>query len=288
MMRRTGEPDVGDRDALGAALEGADLVLQPRGSPPRRRLAGNPRPRGECRRRDQPLRRLPRAGDRAAHLHQCRRSLSYRRSDTGEERAPTPFIAYGRTKLLAEQVHRAWASPDAPGRRSLLIVRPAVVFGEGNRGNVSQLLRQIASGRSMMVGGHNRKSMAYVGNVSAFQVHALGPGFRRLPVQLRRRARLLDAGTGGHRIADPRPTSAHRDSDSVGYLGGVACDLVAALTRRLAPICAIRVRKFCSTTTCSAHRLQSTGVKAPTALREALIKTIKHEVATGESLSNPM
>ena len=68
----------------------------------------------------------------------------------------------------------------------------------------------------------------------------------------------------------------------------MACDLVAALTRRLAPICAIRVRKFCSTTTCSAHRLQSTGVKAPTALREALIKTIKHEVATGESLSNPM
>ena len=26
MMRRTGERDVGDRDALGAALEGADLV----------------------------------------------------------------------------------------------------------------------------------------------------------------------------------------------------------------------------------------------------------------------
>ena len=28
----------------------------------------------------------------------------------------------------------------------------------------------------MMVASHNRKSMAYVGNVSAFQVHALGPG----------------------------------------------------------------------------------------------------------------
>ena len=160
----------------GRRSGGGGSRLQPRGSPPRRRLAGNPRPRGECRGRDQPLRRLPRAGDRAAHLHQCRRSLSYRRSDTGEERAPTPFIAYGRTKLLAEQVHRAWASPEAPGRRSLLIVRPAVVFGEGNRGNVSQLLRQIASGRSMMVASHNRKSMAYVGNVSAFQVHALGPG----------------------------------------------------------------------------------------------------------------
>ena len=86
---------------------------------------------------------------------------------------------------------------------------------------------------------------------------------RRLTPQLRRPARLLDAGAGGHRSADPRPTSAHRDSDSIRVrLPRGHGDLVAAITGRPLPISAIRVRKFC-TTTFSAHRLQSTGFKAP-------------------------
>ncbi|MBL3955904.1 NAD-dependent epimerase/dehydratase family protein, partial [Bacteroides thetaiotaomicron] len=56
--------------------------------------------------------------------------------------------------------HREW---------NIHILRPTVIFGEGNRGNVYNLLRQITSGRFLMVGdGENRKSMAYVGNVVAF------------------------------------------------------------------------------------------------------------------------
>ncbi len=56
-----------------------------------------------------------------------------------------------------------------------MIVRPTVVFGEQNRGNVYNLLRQIASGKFMMIGdGTNRKSMAYVENVAAFLEYSLG------------------------------------------------------------------------------------------------------------------
>lgn len=52
---------------------------------------------------------------------------------------------------------------------SLVIIRPTVIFGEQNRGNVYNLLRQIASGKFPMVGkGTNRKSMNYVENVAAF------------------------------------------------------------------------------------------------------------------------
>ena len=58
--------------------------------------------------------------------------------DTAEEWPATPFNAYGRTKLGAEQVRPAWQA-EAPERRSLVIVRPTVVFGEGNRGNVYDL-----------------------------------------------------------------------------------------------------------------------------------------------------
>ena len=54
-----------------------------------------------------------------------------------------------------------------------MIVRPTVVFGEGNRGNVYNLLRDISSGNISWVDLENRKSMAYVGNVAAFLVRCV-------------------------------------------------------------------------------------------------------------------
>ena len=200
--------------------------------------------------------------------------------DTSEEREPAPFNAYGRSKLRAEQVYREWQAEE-PERRSLVIVRPTVVFGEGNRGNVYQLLRQIMSRRFVMVGsGRNRKSMAYVGNVSAFLVHALGFG----------------AGTHLFNYSDGPDLSMEELVETilealgrppvirarvpyvVGYLGGLACDAVAAVTGRRLPISAARIRKFCSTTTFSAERAHATGFRPPIDLREALTKTIEHEV----------
>ena len=87
---------------------------------------------------------------------------------TNESGNITPFNDYGRTKYEAEQVFKAWQAED-PAQRTLVIIRPTVVFGEQNRGNVYNLLRQIASGKFVMVGhGENRKSMAYVETVAAF------------------------------------------------------------------------------------------------------------------------
>jgi nucleoside-diphosphate-sugar epimerase len=48
-----------------------------------------------------------------------------------------PTSAYGKSKLLAEDVHRTWWSDDA--RRRLVVVRPAVIFGEGEHGNFDRL-----------------------------------------------------------------------------------------------------------------------------------------------------
>ncbi|MDC3393935.1 NAD(P)-dependent oxidoreductase [Planktomarina temperata] len=85
---------------------------------------------------------------------------------TDESGEINPFNEYGRTKFEAEERLRAW---HANGDKSLIIVRPTVIFGEGNRGNVFNLLNQIASGRFLMVGkGENKKSMAYIGNLVAF------------------------------------------------------------------------------------------------------------------------
>ena len=85
---------------------------------------------------------------------------------TDEFGAINPFNEYGRTKFEAEEKFREW---QAQGDNSLIIVRPTVIFGEGNRGNVFNLLNQIASGKFLMVGkGENKKSMAYIDNIVAF------------------------------------------------------------------------------------------------------------------------
>ena len=85
---------------------------------------------------------------------------------TDETGIINPFNEYGRTKFEAEENLRAW---QAKGENSLIIIRSTVIFGEGNRGNVFNLLNQIASGKFLMVGkGENKKSMAYIGNIVAF------------------------------------------------------------------------------------------------------------------------
>ena len=85
---------------------------------------------------------------------------------TNETGKINPFNEYGRTKYDAEEKLRAWYKK---GKNSLIIVRPTVIFGEGNRGNVFNLFNQIASGKFVMIGkGNNKKSMAYIGNVVSF------------------------------------------------------------------------------------------------------------------------
>ncbi len=92
---------------------------------------------------------------------------------TDETGALNPFNEYGRTKMLAEEVYKKWQEKEHD-KRTLVIIRPTVVFGEGNRGNVYNLLKQIASGRFVMVGnGKNVKSLAYVENVAAFIEYSL-------------------------------------------------------------------------------------------------------------------
>ena len=203
--------------------------------------------------------------------------------DATEERRPFPSSAYGHSKLQAEEVCRRWQTV-APARRSLVIVRPCVVFGEGNRGNVYSLLRQIATRRFVMIGsGRNRKSMAYVGNLSAFLIHSLVLG---VGTHLYNYADKPDLSMKElvaimlHRLNRP-PSYGVSVPYIAGYLGGTVCDLVAAATRKKFPISAVRVRKFCSTSTIAVNRVQATGFIPQFELIEALDRTIRYELANG-------
>lgn len=76
---------------------------------------------------------------------------------------PTPETAYGGSKLAAELIHGGWADRDRQQRR-LLIVRPGVVFGPGEGGNVSRLIKMIAMRGFFVFAGNEqtRKAGIYV------------------------------------------------------------------------------------------------------------------------------
>jgi nucleoside-diphosphate-sugar epimerase len=194
-----------------------------------------------------------------------------------EEGPFEPFNEYGKTKLEAEGVYRAWAAED--GARTLVIVRPTVVFGEGNRGNVYNLLHQIATGKFLMVGaGKNVKSMAYVGNVAAFLAHVLtmGPGvhiYNYVDGPDMDTASLVEhsrrcLGRGGKTPRIPK---------AVAMAGGHLLDVAARVSGRKFPISAIRVRKFCESTQFRAERAAQTGFVPPYTLAEGLARTIQSE-----------
>lgn len=196
---------------------------------------------------------------------------------TDENGPIAPFNAYGRTKAEAEAIIARWQS--AAADRTAIVVRPTVVFGPGNRGNVFNLLSQIASGRFVMVGsGRNAKSMAYVDNVAAFLLQALtagqghsvhiytdGPDLQMAELVGLVRQRLHGkSGTG--------PRLPYWLGMALGHLA----DLVARLTGRRLPVSAIRVRKFCATTSfASANPLP--GFVPPHDLREGLAHVLEAE-----------
>jgi len=78
-----------------------------------------------------------------------------------ESTLPVPETPYGCSKLVAEAIHTAWQR-GGKGRK-LLIVRPGVVFGPGEGGNVTRLVRSVVKGYFVYLGNkRTRKAGGYV------------------------------------------------------------------------------------------------------------------------------
>ena len=197
---------------------------------------------------------------------------------TDESGDPNYFNDYGRTKYLAEQVYKEWQAEDA-GCRTLIIVRPTVIFGEGNRGNVYNLLNQIASRRFVMVGdGRNRKSMAYVENVAAFIQYSLSfktglhiynyidtPDFDMNTLVSQTRETLFGKLNVGFRLPG-----------FIGMVLGYVADLVAIIIGKPLPVSSIRVKKFMATTQFTSST-GDTGFVPPVSLEDGLARTLRYE-----------
>lgn len=191
-----------------------------------------------------------------------------------ETTTPAPFNDYGRSKLEAEQHLKLWAK--ASSERRLTIVRPVVVFGEGNRGNMHTLIDQIARGRFLMIGqGQNKKSIAYVGNVVDFLVHTLGGeanfvlyNYADKPDLSTRD--LIDIICRRLRIKPP----SLRLPYMLGLAGGYVFDGMARVTGKRFPISAVRVQKFCADTTCAADACRAAGFTPRYTLEDGIIRMI--------------
>lgn len=188
------------------------------------------------------------------------------------------FNDYGRTKWLAEEKYREWVSQDS--KNSLTIIRPTVVFGEKNRGNVYNLLRQIAGGKFPMVGkGTNRKSMNYVENVVSFIEFCLNNGSgEHLFNYCDQPAYDMNSLVFDVYKALGKPkTKIFHWPYWLGYFGGLCFDLLAKILHRKLPISSIRVKKFCQNTYFTSCRVPQTGFIAPVSLEEGIRRTIDYE-----------
>lgn len=189
-----------------------------------------------------------------------------------------PANHYGKSKAEAEAVARQWheSHPDW----NIDILRPTVTFGERNRGNVHNLLSQIAGRHFLMVGdGKNRKAMAYVGNVAAFLLFMLRDVTKGFNV--------FNYTDSPDMTMNELVNHASRELNShvpaihfplwLGMAGGKCFDLLARMLRRKLPISSVRVKKFCISTQFNSSKAHNSGFTAPFTLAEGLSRTLEFD-----------
>lgn len=197
--------------------------------------------------------------------------------ETDESGSINYFNDYGRTKLLAEEKFKTWYRQG--NGKSLAIIRPTVVFGEGNRGNVYNLFHQIISGRFFMIGnGRNKKSMIYVENIAALLMKALElEGYfltnavDKPDLTMNELVRLVNQCT------KKEETIGIRIPQPVGMLGGYAFDLLSKMTGKKFNVSSVRIKKFCSSTQFASKNMGKINFESPVSLEEGLKRTLTFE-----------
>ncbi|MDE5898754.1 MAG: NAD-dependent epimerase/dehydratase family protein [Treponemataceae bacterium] len=203
------------------------------------------------------------------------------------------FNDYGRTKFFAEEKYCEWLKSDSAN--SAVIIRPTVIFGEQNRGNVYNLLRQIAGGKFPMVGrGTNRKSMNYVENVAAFiqfcveneeKLPCFEKGFDGTDAGKQHLFNCCDEPAYDmntlvldvYRFLGKPKTHLVHFPYRLAYLCGKCFDLAAFIMHRKFAVSSIRVKKFCQNTYFTSVRVPRTGFVPPVRLEDGLKATVEYE-----------
>jgi len=99
-----------------------------------------------------------------------------------EQSLPVPATAYGGSKLAAEKIHQTWQAADTI-KRKLVVVRPGVVFGAGEGGNVTRLIKATVKRYFFYMGNKStRKAGTYVKELCNAMWWALNEKAGKTPV----------------------------------------------------------------------------------------------------------
>lgn len=187
-----------------------------------------------------------------------------------ETSIPAPINDYGKSKLKAEELVKNWALEDS--KRKVVIIRPAVIFGPYNFGNLFNLTRNIDRGLNFQIGGSPViKSVAYVENLVEATLYLVN--------------NLKDPIKIVNYVDEPQLTNseiAGEISKAMGRKGtfklpyrvalslGYIFDLVGKILGKELMISVRRVKKFCTPTHFSAKKIRQEGFEPRFTTEEAL------------------
>jgi nucleoside-diphosphate-sugar epimerase len=191
-----------------------------------------------------------------------------------EQMQPRPDNPYGASKLAGEKVLMKWAAEDAT--RSVLIIRPAVVFGANNVANMHNLIRQIDSGLYFHLGkADNIKSIAYVENLIAAVLFLKDK---------------MQSGLSVYNYADEPQLTTRQISEVIaqaldkkilltmpkplGIMMGLPFDLLIKITGKNLPVSTARIKKLATQTHHSAAKIFGEGFKPAYTTIDGLCKMV--------------
>lgn len=192
-----------------------------------------------------------------------------------EKELPKPNKPYGESKLKAEELIRDWVEED--NNRCAIIIRPTVVYGPYNFGNVFNLIKQIDSGLFMNIGsGDNVKSVVYVKNLVNYTLQLIDnmePGIKIYnatdePHYSVEQLTGVIAGKLGKRIPFKIPLS-------IAKILALPFDLLNVVTGKDWIISSERIEKFCAETHFLSENLKRDGIFQKYTLEKGLEETIE-------------
>lgn len=192
-----------------------------------------------------------------------------------EETTPKPVNTYGKSKLAGEDCIGPWAQKDPS--REVVIIRPVVIFGPGNFGNMFNLIHNVYKRRFIFVGkGENIKSIAYVENLvdaTVFLLERLKPGlevynYADYPeMTIEDTVNTITGCLGYHKPRIRLPLG-------LAMAGACVFDVLGKITGINFPITAYRIKKFNTSTRFKADKIRNAGFKQKIMLPEGFRRMI--------------
>jgi nucleoside-diphosphate-sugar epimerase len=190
-----------------------------------------------------------------------------------ETSIPVPETAYGGSKLAAEHIHRTWQAESRDERR-LVIVRPGVVFGAGEGGNVTRLIKATIGRYFLyMANKDTRKAGTYVKELCNAMYWALTEKADRNPVlfnmsmnpgpTIKEYVDMVCEVEGINRFVPNVPFS-------IIYSASFVADFLAKIARVNQPISPVRIKKLVRSNNIIPQYLQDNGYKYLFTFKEAM------------------